>query len=45
MYQFEGSIPAQIEWALSKMPDAKHLKLYNSGSFLTNERFGRDYAK
>jgi archaeosine synthase beta-subunit len=28
-----GAIPAQIEWALGKMPDIKHLKLYNSGSF------------
>jgi hypothetical protein len=28
-----GAIPAQIEWALKQMPPAKHLKLYNSGSF------------
>jgi len=28
-----GAIPAQIEWALAQMPPAKHLKLYNSGSF------------
>lgn len=28
-----GAIPAQIEWALRQMPPAKHLKLYNSGSF------------
>lgn len=28
-----GSIPGQIEYALNKMPGAKHLKLYNSGSF------------
>jgi radical SAM enzyme (TIGR01210 family) len=28
-----GSIPEQIEWALNKMPDVKHLKLYNSGNF------------
>ena len=28
-----GSIPHQIEWALDQMPEAKHLKLYNSGSF------------
>lgn len=28
-----GAIPAQIEWALNRMPQAKHLKLYNSGSF------------
>ncbi|MBK8881570.1 MAG: radical SAM protein [Bacteroidales bacterium] len=28
-----GAIPEQIEWALERMPGAKHLKLYNSGSF------------
>ncbi len=28
-----GAIPGQIEWALNRMPDARHLKLYNSGSF------------
>jgi len=28
-----GDIPDQIEWALAQMPAAKHLKLYNSGSF------------
>jgi hypothetical protein len=28
-----GAIPAQIEQALTQMPDVKHLKLYNSGSF------------
>ncbi len=28
-----GAIPKQIEWALAQMPKAKHLKLYNSGSF------------
>jgi len=28
-----GTIPKQIEWALGQMPDIKHLKLYNSGSF------------
>jgi archaeosine synthase beta-subunit len=28
-----GAIPHQIEYALSRMPSAKHLKLYNSGSF------------
>jgi hypothetical protein len=28
-----GSIPAQIEFALSRMTAVKHLKLYNSGSF------------
>jgi radical SAM enzyme (TIGR01210 family) len=28
-----GSIPEQIEWALERTGNAKHLKLYNSGSF------------
>jgi hypothetical protein len=28
-----GAIPDQIEWALTQMPDVKHLKIYNSGSF------------
>lgn len=28
-----GAIPAQIEYALNRMPHVKHLKLYNSGSF------------
>jgi len=28
-----GAIPAQIEWSLKNLPDAKHIKLYNSGSF------------
>jgi radical SAM enzyme (TIGR01210 family) len=29
----QGAIPVQIEWALSRLPKTKHLKLYNSGSF------------
>jgi archaeosine synthase beta-subunit len=29
----EGAVPEQIEWALNRLPEAKHLKLYNSGSF------------
>jgi radical SAM enzyme (TIGR01210 family) len=28
-----GAIPDQIEWALERIQSAKHLKLYNSGSF------------
>jgi radical SAM enzyme (TIGR01210 family) len=28
-----GDIPRQIDLALNQMPDVKHLKLYNSGSF------------
>jgi len=28
-----GSIPAQIEYALARLPESRHIKLYNSGSF------------
>ncbi len=28
-----GAIPAQIRWALQRLPQAGHIKLYNSGSF------------
>lgn len=28
-----GAIPDQIEWALKHLPEVRHLKLYNSGSF------------
>ncbi len=28
-----GTIPAQIEFALSQLPKVKHIKLYNSGNF------------
>lgn len=28
-----GNIPMQIRYALEKMPEVKHIKLYNSGSF------------
>jgi radical SAM enzyme (TIGR01210 family) len=28
-----GAIPDQIAWALEHLPEARHLKLYNSGSF------------
>ena len=28
-----GAIPAQIQYALERLPPARHLKLYNSGSF------------
>jgi radical SAM enzyme (TIGR01210 family) len=28
-----GAVPDQIEWALNQMPETRHLKLYNSGSF------------
>ena len=28
-----GAIPAQIDYALARLPSARHIKLYNSGSF------------
>lgn len=28
-----GAIPAQIDYALDRLPPARHIKLYNSGSF------------
>jgi len=28
-----GAIPAQIDYALARLPTAKHVKLYNSGNF------------
>jgi len=28
-----GAIPAQIEYALARLPECRHVKLYNSGSF------------
>ena len=41
-----GAIPAQIEWALEKMPGVKHLKLYNSGSFFDERAIPEsDYTK
>lgn len=42
----EGAIPAQIEWALERMPASKHLKLYNSGSFFDTRAIpAEDYKK
>lgn len=41
-----GAIPAQIEFALEKMPPSKHLKLYNSGSFFDTRAIpAEDYKK
>ncbi|WP_346861842.1 radical SAM protein [uncultured Draconibacterium sp.] len=41
-----GAIPAQIEWALERMPPVKHIKLYNSGSFFDGGAIPRkDYPK
>lgn len=42
----EGAIPAQIKFALSKLPATKHLKLYNSGSFFDTRAIPvNDYEK
>lgn len=42
----EGAIPDQIEWALNLLPDVKHLKLYNSGSFFDRRAIPeKDYKK
>jgi radical SAM enzyme (TIGR01210 family) len=41
-----GAIPAQIEYALERMPASKHLKLYNSGSFFDTRAIpAEDYVK
>jgi radical SAM enzyme (TIGR01210 family) len=41
-----GVIPGQIEYALSRMPPVKHLKLYNSGSFFDAKAVpGEDYDR
>ncbi len=40
-----GAIPEQIEFALSNLPPAKHVKLYNSGNFFDRQAIPReDYA-
>ncbi len=40
-----GAIPVQIEWALSRLPPAKHIKLYNSGNFFDSKAIPlSDYA-
>lgn len=42
----EGAISTQIEWALSQMPKAKHIKLYNSGNFFDEAAIPeKDYQK
>lgn len=42
----ESAIPEQIEWALNQLPDVKHLKLYNSGSFFDEKAIPeKDYHK
>jgi radical SAM enzyme (TIGR01210 family) len=32
-----GAIPRQIEWALMQLPQARHIKLYNSGNFFDHQ--------
>jgi archaeosine synthase beta-subunit len=40
-----GAIPAQIEYALERLPPARHVKLYNSGSFFDSRAIPpADYA-
>jgi radical SAM enzyme (TIGR01210 family) len=42
----DGAIPNQIEWALNHLPDVKHLKLYNSGSFFDKRAIPeKDYKR
>ncbi|MCX6321061.1 MAG: radical SAM protein [Bacteroidia bacterium] len=41
-----GAIPNQIKWALNHLPEVKHLKLYNSGSFFDGRAIPEeDYKK
>lgn len=37
-----GAIPEQIEFALSQLPLAQHVKLYNSGNFFDRQAIPRD---
>jgi uncharacterized Fe-S cluster-containing MiaB family protein len=40
-----GAIPAQIDYALSKLPHARQIKLYNSGSFFDHKAIpSEDYG-
>ena len=47
MYPFrQVPFPHQIEWALNQMPEARHLKLYNSGSFFDERAIpSEDYER
>lgn len=41
-----GAIPAQIQWALERLPPVLHIKLYNSGSFFDNQAIpGNDFPQ
>jgi radical SAM enzyme (TIGR01210 family) len=37
-----GSIPAQIDYALDRLPATRHVKLYNSGNFFDAKAIPRD---
>ena len=37
-----GSIPAQIEFATSRLPPARHIKLYNAGNFFDTQAIPPD---
>lgn len=37
-----GAIPEQIDYALSRLPQTKHVKLYNSGSFFDTRAIPED---
>jgi hypothetical protein len=40
-----GAIPSQIEYALARLPPARHMKLYNSGNFFDRQAIPpEDYA-
>jgi radical SAM enzyme (TIGR01210 family) len=42
----EGAIPAQIEYALTRLPQAQHVKLYNAGNFFDAQAIPRaDHAR
>ncbi|MFQ5641151.1 MAG: radical SAM protein [bacterium] len=39
----DGAIPTQIRWALERMPETRHIKLYNSGNFFDSQAIpGKD---
>ncbi|MFQ5495850.1 MAG: radical SAM protein [Phycisphaerae bacterium] len=37
----DGAVAGQIEWALTRLPAARHLKLYNSGNFFDEQAVPR----
>ncbi len=37
-----GAIPAQIDYALERLPPAQHIKLYNSGNFFDTKAIPRE---